>query len=124
MAWVDYKKAFDSVPHSWILRCLELYKINKEIRTFLKDQLTKWRTTIILNHNEGQIKIPQVKIQRGIFQGDSLSSLLFCLIMDPLSKIIKEYDIGYDLGKSKKKEQEKNKSPAVYGRLKIICRVR
>ena len=25
-AWIDYKKAFDSVPHSWILRTLELYK--------------------------------------------------------------------------------------------------
>jgi len=24
-AWVDYKKAFDSVPHSWILKCLEIY---------------------------------------------------------------------------------------------------
>ena len=25
-AWIDYKKAFDSVPHSWILRCLQMYK--------------------------------------------------------------------------------------------------
>ena len=27
MAWIDYKKAFDSVPHTWINRCLDLYKI-------------------------------------------------------------------------------------------------
>ena len=23
-AWIDYKKAFDSVPHSWILKCLQM----------------------------------------------------------------------------------------------------
>ena len=28
MAWIDYKKAFDSVPHSWILKCLDMYKIH------------------------------------------------------------------------------------------------
>ena len=26
-AWIDYKKAFDSVPHCWILKCLQMYKI-------------------------------------------------------------------------------------------------
>lgn len=25
MAWINYQKAFDSVPHSWILECLEIY---------------------------------------------------------------------------------------------------
>ena len=24
MAWVDYKKAYDMVPHSWILECLKM----------------------------------------------------------------------------------------------------
>ena len=24
MAWIDYKKACDMVPHSWILKCLEM----------------------------------------------------------------------------------------------------
>jgi len=24
-AWIDYKKAFDSVPHDWILKCLSIY---------------------------------------------------------------------------------------------------
>ena len=25
--WIDYKKAFDSVPHTWIIKSLELYTI-------------------------------------------------------------------------------------------------
>ena len=107
MAWIDYKKAFDSVPHSWILRCLELYNINEEIRAFLRSQMRKWKTTITLNHSEGQIVVPGIKIQRGIFQGDSLSPLLFCLAIDPLSKILKEHDIGYDLSKGREKKDKK-----------------
>ncbi|RVE43610.1 hypothetical protein evm_011730 [Chilo suppressalis] len=29
--WIDYKKAYDSVPHSWLRRILELYKIDFKI---------------------------------------------------------------------------------------------
>ena len=25
MAWIDYKKAFDMIPHSWLIECLEIY---------------------------------------------------------------------------------------------------
>ena len=89
MAWIDYKKAFDSVPHSWINRCLDLYKIDDSLRAFLASQMTRWETDITLTHNGGAIKVPNVKIKRGIFQGDSLSPLLFCLAIDPLSKLLK-----------------------------------
>ena len=99
MAWVDYKKAFDSVPHLWISRCLELYKINDNLRMFLDKQMTMWRTDIELHHNNGTITIPSVKIQRGIFQGDSLSALLFCLTLDALSKHLKSQTTGYNLAK-------------------------
>ena len=31
MAWIDYKKAYDMVPQSWILHCLKMYKIPHEV---------------------------------------------------------------------------------------------
>ncbi|CAK1603711.1 unnamed protein product [Parnassius mnemosyne] len=34
-AWIDYKKAFDSVPHTWLRRVLELYKVDCTLRDFL-----------------------------------------------------------------------------------------
>ena len=30
MAWIDYKKAYDMVPHSWILKFLEMVGASKE----------------------------------------------------------------------------------------------
>ena len=69
------------------------------LREFLKSQMSHWKTDITLNHSEGEIQIPGVKIKRGIFQGDSLSPLLFCLTIDPLSKLLKKQNIGYNIGK-------------------------
>ena len=106
MAWVDYKKAYDSVPHSWIIRCLDIYKIDPAIKEFLKTQMQKWTMDITLKHNEGEIHLPDVKVKRGIFQGDSLSPLLFCIAIDPLSKLIKKENIGYSLGKSRKRSDK------------------
>ncbi|XP_068224472.1 uncharacterized protein [Palaemon carinicauda] len=40
-------------------------------------------------------------IKRGIFQGDSLSLLLFWLTIDPFSKILNYLNTGYDLNKSR-----------------------
>ena len=114
MAWIDYKKAFDSVPHSWINRCLDLYKIDDSLRTFLANQMTQWKTDITLFHKDGEIKVPDVKIKRGIFQGDSLSPLLFCLAIDPLSKLLKSVGVGYNLSKSRKKSAEETISHLLF----------
>ena len=47
-AWIDYKKAFDSVPHEWILKAIELYKISPIISNFLRTSMTKWQTRFSL----------------------------------------------------------------------------
>ena len=38
MAWIDYKKAYDMVPQSWILHCLKMYKISLSHKLHRKDQ--------------------------------------------------------------------------------------
>ena len=41
-AWIDYKKAFHSVPHEWILRSLELFKVSARVVSFLKHNMKNW----------------------------------------------------------------------------------
>ena len=96
-AWIDYRKAFDSVPHDWILRSLELYKVSPFISNFLRNSMSKWRTRLFLSHNEGVGESHAIKIKRGIFQGDSLSPLLFCISLIPLSNELNNTRSGYNI---------------------------
>ena len=33
IAWIDYKKAYDMVPHSWIIECLDLFGAAENIKS-------------------------------------------------------------------------------------------
>ena len=41
MAWIDYKKANDMVPQSWILHCLKMYKIPDQVVQFIEKSQEK-----------------------------------------------------------------------------------
>ena len=90
MAWIDYKKAYDLVLHSWILKCLEMVRAAKNM------------ITIITILTSGGTDLGQVDIRRGIFQGDSLSPLLFVLIMLPLTLVLRKMRAGYRFVKNMK----------------------
>ena len=78
-------KAFDSVPHSWILKCLQMYKIHPVLVTFIEESRSQWKNDMTLVHKEGVLETGPIRIKRGIFQGDSLSPLLFTRSLNPLS---------------------------------------
>ena len=94
-AWINYKKAFDSKPHTWIIKCLEIYEISHVIVSFITETIKNWKTTLHLNHNNGSLTSRPIMIKSGIFQGDSLSPLLFCLALAPLSSLLNESTYGY-----------------------------
>ena len=43
MTWIDYKKAYDIVPRSWIINCLKMYKISHETIRFIEKTMKNWR---------------------------------------------------------------------------------
>ena len=46
MAWIDYKKVCDMVPHSWIEECLDLFGVAENIKTLLVNSMEKWRVML------------------------------------------------------------------------------
>jgi hypothetical protein len=49
MVWIDYQKAFDRVPHSWIIKSLELLGINNKVISFTKKVMPHWKTRMCLH---------------------------------------------------------------------------
>lgn len=101
-AWIDYKKAFDSVPHSWLLKCMEIYKVHPTLTQFIASSMAKWKTNMTLVHNGGVLETGPIQIKRGIFQGDSLSPLLFTMALNPISTELIKTGYGYQLDKETK----------------------
>ena len=93
MAWIDYKKAYDMLPQSWILHCLKMYKISHEVINFIEQTMNTWRVEL----TAGGRNTADTKIQRGIFQGDALSPLRFIITMMPLNHILRKCTAGYKL---------------------------
>ena len=96
-AWADYKKAFESVPHSWIFKCLQMYKIHPVLITFIEEIMSQLKTNMTLVHKEGVLDTGPIRIKRGIFQGDSLSPLLFTMPLNTLSQELQKTRYGYQL---------------------------
>ena len=56
-----------------------------------------WNTNLFLNHTKGSMKSDRININCGIFQGDSLSPLLFCLSLIPLTNELNNTKYGYEI---------------------------
>jgi len=93
ISWIDYRKAYDSVPHSWIFEVLRMYKVADNVCSFLKASISLWKTALTLN---GKL-LGYVNIKRGIFQGDSLSPLLFVMCLFPLSSLLRDLQKGFTI---------------------------
>ena len=97
MAWIDYKKAYDMVAHSWIIECLDLFGVAENIKSLLVNSLEKWKVILCSKNPE----LRKVEIKRCIFQGDSLYPLVFVLALIPLSLIVRKAKAAYEFSESK-----------------------
>ena len=76
-----------------------MYKISHEVINFIDKTMNTW----IVELTAGGRSLAEAKIQRGIFQGDALSPLLFIIAMMPLNHILRKCTARYKLSRSQEK---------------------
>jgi len=77
------------VPHNWIVFCLKLFQVHSVFTECIESLVSLWKTTLYLQlPNKGVTKLSSVSVNCGIFQGDTLSPLLFCIALTPLSLLL------------------------------------
>ena len=65
---------------------------SSNIKSLLVNSMEKWKVMLCSGNSE----LGEVKIKRGIFQGDSLSALVFVLALIPLSLILRKGKAAYE----------------------------
>lgn len=89
VVWFDYMKAFDLVPHKYIVWLLVKVGLNPNLVNFVRAVVKMWRTRFELRVEEGgrpvTLTTKLVEYKRGAFQGDLFSLIIFMLGMSPIS---------------------------------------
>ena len=49
MGWVDYRKAYDMVPHSWIMEMLDIVRISPNEKILVNYSMKCWKTELTFN---------------------------------------------------------------------------
>jgi hypothetical protein len=70
--------------------------INNKVIAFTKKAMTNWRTRMRLHAGNELRETEDMKIQFGIFLGDSLSPLIFCTCLIALTVQLNKLNTGYE----------------------------
>ena len=76
-----------------------MYKISDEVINFSEQTKKIWRVEL----TTGGRNFAKTNVQRGIFQGNTLSSLLFIIAIMPLNHILRKCTAGFKRSKMQEK---------------------
>ena len=77
MAWVDLKKAYDTVDHKWLSKSMDVHCFPYWLCRVIWQLLKSWNTKIIVRTKCGTETSCTIRFMRGLPQGDALCPRLF-----------------------------------------------
>ena len=102
VAFYDYQKAYDKVHHDWMVRVYEWIGIPTAVISLLRELMNKWKTRLELWKDGEKCVSRWIDIKCGFLQGDSYSSVGFCITEIPIAKLL-EQSKGYRMGEPGKR---------------------
>ena len=85
MVFLDYRKAFDSVPHRRLIHKISRYGFGETFTRWITDLLSRRTQTIYLRGNSSQPS----EVLSGVPQGSVIGPLLFILYVNEIPELIK-----------------------------------
>ena len=93
LAFLDFKKAFDSVWRQGLLRATKNVGINGKLLNLIQNMYSNVKCKVVFNDIESDM----FDVNEGVKQGCPLSPVLFSIYMNELKKIIKERKLGISI---------------------------
>lgn len=90
LTYIDYRKIFDIVPHGRRKPMFQIYKKHPTICNFFSTMMSSWKTKINLRTKQTYLETSVIEIRRGVYQGDALIAIWFCMNLKPLSNTLNE----------------------------------
>eukprot|EP01126_Amoeba_proteus_P033702 TRINITY_DN331_c0_g3_i6.p1 TRINITY_DN331_c0_g3~~TRINITY_DN331_c0_g3_i6.p1 ORF type:complete len:381 (-),score=-8.56 TRINITY_DN331_c0_g3_i6:249-1391(-) len=84
--FLDFRKAFDSISHSYLDQILTLHQFPERYISLLQFLRAQSKTTLILN--KSPVQRSPIELSRGSRQGDPISGFLFNIAVNYLTTII------------------------------------